>query len=156
MFQAGCTLLPEVRTEVYGTWIHFSAAPTSCLHIATGLRTTQGEKKGRWRGCDRKEPLIGVVILPPLLGVRIESALDLWFSLRLPLPATFSLLLWQALISILSSVTREKEGRGGAIHWEKKRQLTCRETILSLLFSNATRTQEKTQLEFTEPAFLSH
>lgn len=64
--------------------------------------------------------MIGVVILPPLLGVRIESAVDLWFSLHLPLPATFSLLLWQALISILSSVTREREGRGGAIHWEKK------------------------------------
>lgn len=144
MFQAGCTLQPEVRTEVYRTWIHFSAAPTSCLHIAAGLRTTQGKKIGRGGVCDRKEQMTVVVILTPLLGVHVKSAVDLWLSLRLPLPAIFSLLLWQALIGMLSSVIREGKGRDGAIHWKKKnRQLTCRETIFSLLFSNATQTQEK-------------
>ena len=48
--------------------------------------------------------------------------------------------------------------RGGSSLLKKKKkiQLTCRETILSLLFSNASQTQEKTQLEFTEQTFLPH
>lgn len=60
--------------------------------------------------------MIGVVILTPLLGMHVKSAVDLWLSLHLPLPAVFSLLLWQALIGMLSSVIREGKGREGAIH----------------------------------------
>lgn len=77
---------------------------------------------------------MGVVIPTLLLGVHVESAGDLWFSLHQPLPATFSPPLWQALIDMLSLVIGERKGRGGAISWggKKKRQLTCSETILTL------------------------
>lgn len=47
----------------------------------------------------------------PLRGVHIESAGDLWLSLHRSLPATFSPLLWQALIDMLSSVIGERKGR---------------------------------------------
>lgn len=157
MFQAGCTLQPEVRTEVYRTWIHFSAAPTSCLHIAAGLRTTR-EKNRKGGVCDRKEQMTVVVILTPLLGVHVKSAVDLWLSLRLPLPAIFSLLLWQALIGMLSSVIREGKGRDRAIHWKKKKKDSSLAEKLYFLFYSAMlpRLKKKIQPECTEPTFLSH
>lgn len=79
-----------------------------------------GSKKREVGGCDRKEWLMGVVIPTPLLGVHIESARGLWFSLHRPLPATFSPWLWQALIDVLSSVIGECKGGRGAIRRGKK------------------------------------